>query len=153
MNSNHAFELRQRVTYGDQSVLKALIVTRTQSDQTTDHTPPEWAHRQKSCPEKWYTTSLGLPENAFRQTANLRLEFSGENHLLLRCEKIPNQPILITIYLESGLNYGLYKKKNKPYNEVLGAAQFTERTMQQCQKLSKVVISCHKLSLVDIFLH
>ena len=25
---------------------------------------------------------------------------------------------------------------NKPYDEVLGAAQFTERTMQKCQKLS-----------------
>ena len=41
-------------------------------------------------------------------------------------------------------------KKNKPYDEVLGAAQFTERTMSKvvksCQKLSKVVKSCQKLS-------
>ena len=36
--------------------------------------------------------------------------------------------------------------QNKPCDEVLGAAQFTERTMHQCQKMSKVVISCHKLS-------
>ena len=33
--------------------------------------------------------------------------------------------------------------KNKPYDKVLGAAQFTEHTMHQ---LSKVVISCQKLS-------
>ena len=30
---------------------------------------------------------------------------------------------------------------NKPCDEVLGAAQFTERTMHKCQKLSKVVKS------------
>ena len=40
--------------------------------------------------------------------------------------------------------------KNKPYDEVLGAAQFTELTMSKaviiCHKLSLVVISCHKLS-------
>ena len=48
---------------------------------------------------------------------------------------------------------------NKPYDEVLGAAQFTERTsiscqkltklskvVKSCQKLPKVVKSCHKLS-------
>ena len=35
---------------------------------------------------------------------------------------------------------------NKPCDEVLGAAQFTEQTMHNCQKLSKVVKSCHKLS-------
>ena len=47
---------------------------------------------------------------------------------------------------------------NKPYDEVLGAAQFTERTSISCQKLSnvvksgqkllKVVKSCQKLSKV-----
>ena len=35
------------------------------------HTPPEWAYKQKSWPEKWYTTycqgPLGLPKNAFGQ--------------------------------------------------------------------------------------
>ena len=47
------------------------------------------------------------------------------------------------------------EKRNKPYDEVLGAAQFTEYTMHQlskdvksCQKLSKVVKSCQKLSKV-----
>jgi len=38
--------------------------------------------------------------------------------------------------------------KNKPYDEVLGAAQFTERTSISCQELSKVVKSCQKLSKV-----
>ena len=37
--------------------------------------------------------------------------------------------------------------KNKPYDEVLGAAQFTERTMHA--PMSKVVKSCHKLSYLD----
>ena len=32
------------------------------------------------------------------------------------------------------------------YDEVLGAAQFTERSSISCQKMSKAVISCHKLS-------
>ena len=35
----------------------------------------------------------------------------------------------------------VYFQKNKPYDEVLGAAQFTERTSISCQKLSKVVTS------------
>ena len=39
-------------------------------------------------------------------------------------------------------------KVNKPCDEVLGAAQFTEHTMRQCQKLSKVVKSCQELSKV-----
>ena len=42
---------------------------------------------------------------------------------------------------------------NKPYDEVLGAAQFTERTSISCQKLSKVVKSCQKLSKVVISCH
>ena len=37
---------------------------------------------------------------------------------------------------------------NKSYDEVLGAAQFKERTSISCQKLSKVVKSCQKLSKV-----
>ena len=37
-------------------------------------------------------------------------------------------------------------QNNKPYDEVLGAAQFTEQTSISCQKLSKVVKSCQKLS-------
>ena len=37
-------------------------------------------------------------------------------------------------------------KPNKPYDEVLGAAQFTERTSISCQKLSNVVKSCQKLT-------
>ena len=37
---------------------------------------------------------------------------------------------------------------NKPYVEVLGAAQFTERKSISCQKLSKVVKSCQKLPKV-----
>ena len=43
-------------------------------------------------------------------------------------------------------NKNLKTEKNKPYNEVLGAAQFAERTSISCKKLSKVVISCQKLS-------
>ena len=37
---------------------------------------------------------------------------------------------------------------NKPYDEVLGAAQITERTSISCQKLSKVVKCCQMLSNV-----
>ena len=36
--------------------------------------------------------------------------------------------------------------KNKPYDKVLGAAQFTERTSVCCQKLSKVVKICKNWS-------
>ena len=42
------------------------------------------------------------------------------------------------------------KTSNKPYDKVLGAAQFTERTSISCHKLSKVVKSCHKLSKVGL---
>ena len=44
-------------------------------------------------------------------------------------------------------------KKNKPYDEVLGAAQITERRSISCQKLSKIVKSCQKLSKVVISCH
>ena len=43
--------------------------------------------------------------------SNLRVEFLGENHLLLICGKIPNQTFWITKYLDSGLNSDLFKKK------------------------------------------
>ena len=33
--------------------------------------------------------------------ANLRVEFSGENHLLLICEKMPNQTVQLIKYLDS----------------------------------------------------
>ena len=42
---------------------------------------------------------------------HLRVEFSGENHLLLICGKMPNQTWWITKYLDSGLNSDLFKKK------------------------------------------
>ena len=38
--------------------------------------------------------------------------------------------------LVSGLAYTLLRFKNKPYDEALGAAQFTERTSISCHKLS-----------------
>ena len=42
------------------------------------HTPPEWAYKQKSWPEKWYTTycqgPLGLPKNAFGQIWELSFQ-------------------------------------------------------------------------------
>ena len=41
-----------------------------------------------------------------------------------------------------------YFYKNKPCDEVLGAAQVTERTVHKCQKLSKDVKSCQQLSTV-----
>ena len=42
------------------------------------------------------------------------------------------------VFTFSKMNPSLIGKplKNKPYDEVLVAAQFTERTMHQCQKLS-----------------
>ena len=68
------------------------------------HTPPEWAYWQKSRPEKWYTTYCKGP-------SSMRVEFLGENHLLLICGKIPNQTFWITKYLDFGLNSDLFKKK------------------------------------------
>ena len=57
--------------------------------------------------------------------------------------------IFVSILVLTKLNTNkLYIKINKPYDEVLGAAQFTERTSISCQKLSKVVKSCQKLSKV-----
>ena len=47
-----------------------------------------------------------------------------------------------------GLTNILDKNRNKPYDEVLGAAQFTERTSVSGQKLSKIVKNCQKLSKV-----
>ena len=43
--------------------------------------------------------------------SNLRVEFLGENHLFLICEKVPNQTLWISYYLDSGLNSDLFKKK------------------------------------------
>ena len=45
---------------------------------------------------------------------HLRVEFSGENHLLLICGKIPNQTVWITKNLDSWLNSDLFKKKVGP---------------------------------------
>ena len=45
---------------------------------------------------------------------HLRVEFSGENHLLLICGKIPNQTVWITKNLDSWLNSDLFKKKVCP---------------------------------------
>ena len=64
--------------------------------------------------------------------------------------KIPSPTFLFRFVfdLDLGLKLRLVNMKNKPYDEVLGAAQFTERTSISCQKLSKVVKSCQKLSKV-----
>ena len=45
--------------------------------------------------------------------SDLRVEFSGENHLLLICVKMPNQTLQLTRYLDSGLNSDLFKKSTK----------------------------------------
>ena len=42
-------------------------------------------------------------------------------------------------FLLTGIKEKVLVNKNKPYDEVLGAAQYTERTMHQCPKLSSVV--------------
>ena len=48
------------------------------ADMNAPHTPPEWAYKQKSWPEKWYTTycqgPLGLPKNAFGQIWELSFQ-------------------------------------------------------------------------------
>ena len=44
----------------------------------------------------------------------LRVEFSGENHLLLICDKMPNQTLQLTRYLDSGWNSDLFLKKVCP---------------------------------------
>merc|ERR1712051_205643 len=44
--------------------------------------------------------------------SNLRVEFSGENHLFLICGKMPNQTLQLTKYLDSGRNSDQFKKKN-----------------------------------------
>ena len=46
--------------------------------------------------------------------SNLRVEFSGENHLLLIWGKMPNQISWITKNLGSGFNSDLFKKKICP---------------------------------------
>ena len=46
--------------------------------------------------------------------SHLRVEFSGENNLLMICGKMPNQTWWITKYLDSGLNSDLFKKKAFP---------------------------------------
>ena len=43
--------------------------------------------------------------------SDLRVEFSGENHLFLISGKMTNQTLWITKYLDSGLNSDLFKKK------------------------------------------
>ena len=44
--------------------------------------------------------------------SNLRVEFLGENHLFLICEKMPNQTLQLIKYLDSGWNSDLFEKKN-----------------------------------------
>ena len=56
--------------------------------------------------------------------SNLRVEFLGENHLLLICGKIPNQTFWITKYLESGLNFDLFKKKVCPNRTCLDCFRY-----------------------------
>ena len=55
--------------------IKIKLLCRTYE---TRHTPPEWAYKQKSWPEKWDTTycqgPLGLPKNAFGQIWELSFE-------------------------------------------------------------------------------
>ena len=60
--------------------------------------------------------------------------------VLLKCHDITRVLLILTLSMFKGW----IGRINKPYDEVLGAAQFTELTM------SKAVISCHKLSLVVI---
>ena len=48
------------------------------------------------------------PQKCFR--SNLIVEFLGENHLFLICEKMPNQTLQLIKYLDSGWNSDLFEK-------------------------------------------
>ena len=92
---------------------------------------------------------IQAPFQNIKDTINIECEHFDENyeHFLMAflCSLLVIQ-ILIAIFLlvwtilsaRSSLA-SFVSVLNKPCDEVLGAAQFTERTMHQCQ-------SCHKLS-------
>ena len=64
-----------------------------------------------------------------------------EKTFFLLVLKILATDILAIDVLAASIPITCIRLYNKPCDEVLGAAQFTERTMHKCQKLSKVVIS------------
>ena len=72
-----------------------------------------------------YYILLGTPRSPQKCFwSGLRVEFSGENHLLLICGKIPNQTFWITKYLDSGLNSDLFKKKICPNRTCLDCFRY-----------------------------
>ena len=62
------------------------------------------------------------PQKCFR--TDLRVEFLGENHVLLICGNIPNQTFWITKKMDSWLNSDLFKKKVCPNRTCLDCFRY-----------------------------
>ena len=99
------------------------------SEQTSISTSPHPSWKGHSTifvnREVVYYILSGTPRSTQKYFwSNLRVEFLGENHLLLICGNIPNQTFWITKKLDSWLNSDLFKKKVCPNRTCLDCFRY-----------------------------